>query len=232
MKKILIARDLHVLLEQNKTFLNRTDVKAFVADTSDDALRMHRTERADLIITRIDLPGMSCEQFCSQIRADETLRTVSIILVSPNTSAALGRCAECRANAVLLQPVHPLVLMVKAQQLLDIAARETLRVLLRADVDTRSGDESFICRSRNISATGMLIESDKRLAEGSRMSCIFYLPNARKVQVTGKVVRIHEQAPGDEEFQYGLMFMDVTPETRQLLIDFVGSTLNRQAVLS
>ncbi len=227
MKKIVIARDLHALLERNKTFLNRTDVTAFSAATSDEALTIHRREHADLIITRIDLPGTGCEQFCSLIREDASLRAVSIILVCSNNPAAIERSTHCRANAVLLMPVHPLVLMVKAQQLLNIAARETLRVMLTASVEGRSGDESFICRSRNISATGMLIETEKPLAEQTRMFCQFYLPNAKKVEVSGVIMRIQPPPPGGEDYQYGLMFTDITPETRQLLIDFVGQAINR-----
>ena len=222
MKKILIARALHTLFDRGKTFLNRADVKVFDADTSEEALAIHRAEQVNLIITRLEQPGMACEQFCSLIREEEGLRAVSIILVCENNSAAIERSAQCRVNEVLLQPVHPLVLMVKAQQLIDIGTRETLRVVLSADINGRSGDEQIFCRSRNISATGILIVTDRRLAEGTRLSCQFHLPNAKKIQVTGKVVRV-QQAPGDEEYQYGLLFTEITPETRQQLIDFVGS---------
>ena len=218
MKKILIARDLHALLEQNDTFLKRTDLRVFVAATNDEALKIHRVERVNLIITQLDMPGMASEQFCSIIREDEDLRAVSMIMVCADTPEAIERSAQCRANAVLLHPVHPFVLMVKAQQLLDIAAREMLRVLLSASVDGRIDDEPFLCRVRNISATGMLIESDTPLAEGARLSCMFYLPNAKKIEVSGKIIRSLEQSPGHEDHQYGLMFTDITTETKRLLV--------------
>ena len=226
MKKILIARDLYALLERTRTFLNRTDVAVFMAATSDEALAIHRSEHADLIITHLDLPGIGCEQFCSLIREDEGLRAVSIILVCTNTAAGIDQSAQCRVNAVLLKPVHPLVLTVKAQQLLAIAARETLRVVVNASIESRSGDETFFCRSRNISATGMLIETDKLRAEGKRLTCLFHLPNAKKVEVTGTIVRVQQQTPGFG-YHYGVMFTDILPETRQVLIDFVGHVLNR-----
>lgn len=221
MKKILIARDLHGLLEQNETFVKRADLKVFVASTNDEALKIHRVERVNLIITQLDMPGMAGEQFCSMIRGDEDLRAVSMIMACRDTPEAINRSAQCRANVVLLHPVHPFVLMVKAQQLLDIAAREMLRVLLSASVDGRVDDEPFYGRVRNISATGMLIETDNRISEGARLSCQFYLPNAKKIQTSGKIIRIIEQTPGDEDYQYGLMFTDVTPETRQLLVDYI-----------
>jgi DNA-binding response OmpR family regulator len=224
MKKVLIARDIHELLEQNKTFLDRTDFRVFIAATNDEALDIHRTERVDLIITQLDMPGMTSEQFCSLIRDDADLRATSIIMVCPNTPQAIERAGRCGTNALLLQPIHPVVLMVKAQQLLDIAGRETLRVLLSANVDSHSDVESFFCRTVNVSATGMLIETNKFLAEGTRLSCSFYLPNAKKIQVSGKIIRSTEQAPGGEEFQYGLMFTDISAEAKQLLVDFIVKT--------
>jgi CheY-like chemotaxis protein len=221
MKKVLIAKDIHALLEKDKSFFDRTDLTVFVAATNDEALEMHRTKRVDLIIMQLDMPGMTSEQFCSLIREDTSLRAVSMIMVCDNTPAAVERSERCRANAVLLQPVHPLVVMVKAQQLLEIAARETIRVLLSVRADSLSRDESFYCRTRNISATGMLIETDTPLAPGARLSCFFYLPNAKKVQVSGKIIRTIEQTPGDEDHQYGVMFTDISPEVRKLLNDYV-----------
>lgn len=231
MKKVLIAHDIQVLLEPNYAFLNRTDIKMFTATTNDKALKIHLKERVNLIITQLDMPGMPSEQFCSLIREDANLRTTSLIMVCENAPAAIEQSKQCRANAVLLRPVHPIVLMAKAQQLLDIAARETLRVLLSANVESQIGDESFFCRSRDISETGMLIETDKSLVENARLSCVFYLPDAQRIQAPGKIVRTVKPAPGDENYHYGIMFADLLPEVKQQLNDFVEkmSRLSRSA---
>jgi CheY-like chemotaxis protein len=221
MKKILIARDVHELLEQHNTFLDRTDFKVFIAKTNDEAFKIHQTEQVDLIITRLDMSGMTGEHFCSLIREDTFLRAASLIIVCANTPEAIEQAGRCRANAVLLDPVHPVVLMVKAQQLLEIAGRETLRVLLSANVDSLSDDEAFFCRTVNVSASGMLIETNKHLTEGARLTCSFYLPNTKKVQVSAKVVRATAAVPGDEDHQFGLMFTDITSEAKKLLVDYV-----------
>ena len=224
MKKILIAHAIHESLEQQHTFLDRTDFQVLIAKTNEEAFKIHQAEPVDLIITRLDMPGMAGEQFCSLIRDDARLRAASMILVCANTPNAIEQAERCRANAVLLDPVHPVVLMVKAQQLLEIAGRETLRVLLSANVESLSDDEPFFCRTVNVSATGMLIETNKQLVEGARLTCSFYLPNAKKIQVAGKIVRASEAVPGDEDHQFGLMFTDITPEAKQLLVDYIVKT--------
>jgi len=224
MKKILIAHDIHESLEQQHTFLDRTDFRVFTAKTNDEAFKIHQIELVDLIITRFDMPGMAGEHFCSLIRDDSQLRSASLILICANTPKAIEQAGRCRANAVLIEPVHPVVLMVKAQQLLQVAGRETLRVLLSGTVDSLSEDEPFFCRTVNISATGMLIETNRQLAEGARMTCSFYLPNAKKMQVACKIVRAAAAAPGDEDRQYGLMFTDISPEAKQVLVDYIVKT--------
>jgi len=222
-KKVLIAQDIHALLQQNDTFLARADLQVFVAPTNEELLKIHRAERVDLIMTDLDLPCMSTDRLCDLIQQDAALRTVSMIMACANTPDAIKRSTQCRANAVLLRPLQPFLLMAKARQLLDISARETIRVLLSARVQGRSSSGPFYCRTRNISATGMMIETDRHFAEGARLSSQFYLPDARSIQVTGTIVRIIQQTPGNKDYQYGLMFNDITPETRQLLLDFVES---------
>ena len=221
MKKILIAHDIHESLEQHQTFLDRTDFRVFIAKTNDEAFKIHQAEHVDLIITRFDMPGMTGEHFCSLIRDDNQLRTASLLLICANKPEAIEQAGHCRANAVLIEPLHPVVLMVKAQQLLEIAGRETLRVLLSAKVDSFSENEPFFCRTVNVSATGMLIETNKQLAEGSRLACSFYLPNAKKIQVSCKVIRADMASPGDEDHRYGLMFVDIAPEAKHLLVDYI-----------
>lgn len=223
MKNVVIAEPIHALLHQDVTFLDRKDMRIFTAATNDEVLAVHRAERMDLIITRLDLPGMSAEQLFHTIREDPAIRAVSAILACANTPDAVAESARCRANAVLLDPLHPVVIMVKAQQLLAIAARGSLRVLLGVTVDGRFGKEAFYCRSRNISASGILIETRRKLKDGERLSCQFSLPGGAKVQAMGKIVRIVEYTPGAEGHQYGLMFTDTDPEVTALLAAFVDA---------
>lgn len=221
MKKVLITHELHALLKQDHSFLDRADLQVFVAATNDEVLNIHHAERVDLIMTKLDLPGMASEKLYGLIREDAALRTVSTIMCCANTPEAIKQSSQCRVNAVLLEPLHPVLLMAKAQQLLDIATREEIRVLLGVVIDGRFGEEAFYCRTKNISATGMMIETRKRLVEGARLTCQFYLPDATKIQASGNIVRIIQQTPGNADHQYGLMFTDIASETKQLLADFV-----------
>jgi DNA-binding response OmpR family regulator len=219
-KKVLFVQDLYALFWQEMTFLNREEIKVFVAATNDEAFAIHRGEPVDLILTKFDLPGMPTEQFCSQIRENVELRGVSLIVICPDNPESIKTASRCQANAVILEPVYPDLLMAKAQQLLFVAPRENLRVLLSAEVEGRTGNDSFYCRTRNVSISGMLIETDRALEAGTQLFCQFYLPNAKRIEVGCRIVRIIELTPG-EDYQYGLVFTDISDSVRSLLEAYV-----------
>jgi CheY-like chemotaxis protein len=221
MKKIMIAQDINKTLQQKNSFLKRADIKVFTAASNDEALKIHREERVHLIITQLDMPGMATEQFCSLVREDPELRAVSVIMICTNNRAEIEQSSRCRANAVILRPVNPALLLAKAQQLLDISWRETYRVLLSLTVDGNAKDTPFFCRSQNISTSGMLIETDKTLPHGDRVICSFFLPDSMRIQAAGEIVRIPQQATGSTVKQYGVKFSNLTPEARQALEAFV-----------
>ena len=79
MKKIIFIDRVkqHVGLD---FFEEMSDVEMLTAYSNTDALRIHRKEKAALIITELYGSGMSAQQFCAQIRDDEELRDVSIIV--------------------------------------------------------------------------------------------------------------------------------------------------------
>jgi len=221
MKKVLIADDVRNVLEKEQSFLEREDFQLFSAATTDDVLGLHRAEKADLIILGIDMPGMKCEDMCSLIRGKRELRSVSMIILCPDKSAALERGAKCGANLVLPLPIDAALLMEKAQQLLHIPSRQSYRVLLRVKVEGASKEKSFICRSENISTTGMLIETDQLLAKGDGVTCSFVLPDWKQLKISGEVNRALKQKTGAKSRQYGIKFLQLDDEAKSAIETYV-----------
>ena len=221
-KKILIARNLHVLLMQRNSFLNRSDVALFTADSNDEALEAHRTQRMSLIITQLDMPGMNTEQLCALIRGDEKLRMVSLLMVCAGTPAALERSAQCGANVVLPRPVNAALLLAKAQQLVDIASRATYRVLLSATFEGRAKGGTFTCLSNNISGTGLRIETATPLAMGAQITFSLVLSDSLRINAAGKVVRIVGPAPDTNTREYGVAFTEISPDNKEMLLAFIN----------
>ncbi len=221
MKKILVADSLKFLIEREKSILHRAEVKVLTAATNDDILAIHRAEKVNLIITQLDMAGINCEQLFSVIRNDKDLRQVSVIMLYADKPADRERAQRCHPNAVLPLPVHSTLLLEKVQHLLNVSWRESYRVLLSVSVEGKGMDNTFFCRSENISATGLLLETERSLNAGDRLTCSFFLPGAKQIKVDGEVVRQMRQSDKSEAKWYGVKFKKPGPECKAAIEAFV-----------
>jgi CheY-like chemotaxis protein len=229
MKKILIAESLRPCIEKESSFLKREDIKVYPAATTDDMLKIHRSERANLIISQIDMPGMSAEQLCAQIRNDAELRQVSLLMISPDTPSDREKASRCRPNAVMTLPIDTALLLEKAQLLLDIPWRESFRVLLSVAVEGAERGSSFFCGLENISSSGMLIETDRVIPKSARTTCKFFLPESPQIVVHGEVVRIIKRDAGKNVNQYGIRFLEIDQRAQASIDAFVKKKMMKQA---
>ncbi len=211
MKKILIVADLQTFIDKEKSVLNRSDFKIFTATSSEEALNIHKTEKVDLIITDLDMPVISGDKLCSILRKDDKLKKVSIIIVCSKSSPDIERCTKCNANSYLTKPLDPALLLERVSQLLDIPVRQSYRVLLKVKVDGKYKNEPFFCHSRDVSRSGILLETEKVLSRGDSISCAFFLPNSKNITAGGQVVRVLKSASGT--YMYGVKFSDLDQDS-------------------
>ncbi len=221
MKKILIAGPLRSSLEKEKNFLNRADVKTLFASTNDEMLSIHSAEKVNLIITQMEMAGMPTDQLFAEIRSKDALRKVSLIIVCSDKPGDRERAQQCSPNVILTLPLDAGELLKKAQHLLDVPWRESYRVLLSVNIEGNSRDKAFFCRSENISATGLLLETDKSLKEGDRLICSFFLPESKQITATGEIVRAMKQSEKSTQRQYGVRFDRLLPEAKAAIEVFV-----------
>jgi CheY-like chemotaxis protein len=219
MKKILIVDDLHASIEKEKSILNRSDFVIFTTTSSRKALELHRSEKMDLIILDLDMPEMNGDELCSLIRRDPLMQQVSAIIVGSTSESDINRFKRCQANAYITKPIRPLQLLEMVSQLLDIQERKSYRVLLKVTVNGKSPTETFFCSSQNISASGILIETDKVLQKGDSISCSFFLPGAERISADAEVMRIATNGTGP--FHYGARFINLRSQYRTSIDLFI-----------
>jgi DNA-binding response OmpR family regulator len=208
LKKVIIAEELQPVIAKERSFLNRSGIKIISAATNDEALEMHRSNKADLIIAMLKGKGMSGEELCAAVRDDEALRRVSLMLVCSSSEEDRELCLRCRANAFVTTPVSPAVLLQEAHHLLSIAPRESLRTEIDVMLSLSSGKEHYPGRSENISESGMLIASEVEIHEGDTIGCTFELPGIGQVNTNAVVVRASEERDAKGLHRYGIAFID------------------------
>jgi CheY-like chemotaxis protein len=220
MKKILIVDEIVTFIEKEKSILNRADFHIFTATSGKEALAIHKASGVDLIITDLDMPEFGGDRLCTAIRKDVTLKKVSIIVVCSGSKADFERIERCGANAYVTKPIKPVQLLEEVSRLLDVPERKSYRVILKVTVNGKDRSESFFCSSRNISTTGMLIETAKLLMKGDRLTCSFFLPNSDRITCAGEIVRSVQEEKG---YQYGIRYIDLLEECRSAIESFIAS---------
>lgn len=227
MKKVILAEDIKAILEKEQSFLNRSDITIFTVSTNEQALSVHRAEKADLIIANLDTPGMSGEMLFSLIREDNELCDVSLIIVCTDGSE-LKRCLKCRANAFVTAPLNNAVLLQEAHQLLHIAPRKSFRVPLSIKISGTSNDVLFTAFGEDISVSGMLLHSDTLLCEGDTITCSFYLPDSTHITSDAEVVRVLEKGTEHDTNCYGVKFIDLSNDFSSAIEAFVENERREQ----
>lgn len=222
MKKILIAHTLKQLVPGENTVLAREDLKIFTAATTDDIISIHKTERVDIIIADTEMPGKPIDELCPLIRRVDDLKSASIILVCPRNSAMIKRCRSYGANAVFPKPINRKKLFLKITQFLNIEERESIREIVKISVNVNHKSESFFTVSSNISASGMLMETDRVLSKGDLITCSFVLQY--QVTARGKIVRAETKSKDTN--LYGVKFLDIDEDTRAQIEEFIKKRHN------
>jgi DNA-binding response OmpR family regulator len=225
MKKILIALDLKPLFTRKEGFLERMDFSVFFAATNDEVLKLHVEEHMDLIVSKLDMPGYRSEEIFNIIKSSKSPQGISLIMVCDDDAMQRERCRRCGADAVLTMPVAPTQLCSKIRQLLDVSPRQSYRVVLNASVEGKFKNRPFLCKTENVSATGMLMRTGLDLDAGDVITCSFYLPGGVKVIAVGEIVRMIEGAKGQDGFVYGVKFTKTSPEVKSAIEEFIEKDL-------
>jgi CheY-like chemotaxis protein len=223
MKKIIVAHNLLDDIGGSNTIFKRSGITVFPARSSEEILELHNVQRADLIITAAALPLMGGAKLCSRIRGDAALRYVSIIVVGDETDDSensLSHCKEAGANVVIRRPLEPGMLLWQASQQLVIPIRKDMRVLLRVSIKDLEGSTPFYAQSHNISISGMLMEADRVLNLGDRLTCAFNIAHS-EITLTCVVERVETAA--SKRNQYGVRFTNCDTKALIIIENFVKS---------
>ena len=218
MKKIIVAENLLPVFDSNKSIFRRGGITLFAAQSSEEIINLHSAKNADLIITDQALPLMGALKLCAAIRRDGQLKKVSIIVTGDNSGESGAHCLEAGANAFLPAPVDPVALFSTVFELLLVPQRKDMRVLLRASVKGREGDASFFAASQNISISGMMLETDRSLVPGDRLTCSFNIAH-NEIGVSCIIVRADRASSG--RHRYGVQFLNLDTKSLIILENFV-----------
>ena len=219
MKKILIADSLKHLVS-GENILSRANTQILAAASSQEMLSIHKSEKADLLIIDLDMPGMSGDELCSLLRKKPD--HVKVLIAVEPKETDIKRAEQCGANTYITKPINSALFFSKIASLLDVQTRKAYRMPVKATVAGEMGNVKFTASAINISSTGILIESEQPLNVGDVINCSFLLPGTLAISVKGEVVRILKK-PAGNIYQYGIRFTSISASAQRIIEDFVKS---------
>ncbi len=211
MKKILTVPDLLPFIEQEKSILKRKEYRILTAASGEEALKLLRSEKVDLIIVDLDMPRITGDKLCSYIKNDKSLSNVYVILACSDCKPDIERCTKARADFHMTRPIDIYLLLKKIREVLNIRVRGSDRIPLKITVVGSSG-KTFHCYAHDLSVSGILIETEKILHKGDSAGCLFCPAHSREIVVNGVVARV--KIKPDNVYQYGIKFSHLSANSR------------------
>ncbi|MCG3179358.1 MAG: Response regulator PleD [Phycisphaerae bacterium] len=119
---ILVADDNEQNLELLIAYLDELEnVRIVTARDGAETMEKIRAENPDLVLLDIMMPKMSGFEVCRQVKGDEELKKIPIIMVTAlNELSDIERGVECGTDDFLSKPINRLELVTRVKSLLRV----------------------------------------------------------------------------------------------------------------
>lgn len=226
--KVLLVDDVNMFIELERDYLQLSAVSVLTARDGEEALRICRLQRPDLVFMDLHMPIMNGADCCREIKSDNRLSTSVILITTEGKEEDRQLCLRAGCDGFLTKPLDRHVFLEAARKLLPAIDRRDLRVNSRLNVKFRAFGLTLSGFASNLSQNGMYVTADVELEEDATVEIIFALPEpfgaiiqtrARVAwQNSSKTRKKPSLPPG-----FGLEFLSIDEGAREQIGRFVDS---------
>ncbi len=225
--RVLLADDVELFLELEKTFFRRENVELLVARTGQQAYELTLAERPKLVMMDLYMPEMDGDEVCRRIRATpEIARTPVVIVTQGGRDADQQRCRDAGCDDILLKPINRHLFVATARKFLSLPDRIAPRVMARLQIHFGADPKILLTDySVNISTGGVFLETDQPLPVDTPLSLEFTLPNLTSpVCCQGRVAWVNAAVEAKKPqlpTGMGVQFLDLSLEIMYAIREFI-----------
>lgn len=192
------------------------------------ALEEARTSTIDIAVVSEGILGGDCARACRALREATGRSDLPILLISDeDLPEALDVERACGCSDYVPRSVAQMELVRRVANLLQIPPRRFLRTMVAlAQPSTRARVE-YLGHSRDISRTGILIETPRPLAIDEVLPIKFLLPHSNAlINATARVTRVLRN-PMTGQYEIGCRFIEIDASARLMIEDFLTQDSDR-----
>jgi len=147
----------------------------------------------ELLIVRFPLFDMVLEEFLSAVRSDQStcLKSPILLLATDGRQAEAETLIGRGANRVVSLEESATLVQGLVSELLAVAPRKSARFMARLEIRLGGAKDMILCETENLSASGMLIKTDRQYDKGTQLEFEFTLPEEhRPIAGVAEIVRV------------------------------------------
>ena len=220
---VLIADDLKLFLEVEKSYLQRGGFEVLTATSGVDAVSLALSRLPNLILLDLEMPKMDGAAACAEMRKNPALAATPIIIMSATGSTQnRDRCVNAGCTEFVTKPQKPDELLGMVARILSLKKRESDRITVVFNVTGKDATRQVVGQAKDLSESGLLMVTHSPITVGAVLQIEFFLPGTRsQIKVQGKVVR---QSPApDATHHIAVQFTDLSQDDRALILDYAPS---------
>jgi uncharacterized protein (TIGR02266 family) len=226
MYKILLADDVKLTLASERSYLEGKNLKVFATASASEAKEMAGVLQPDVVVLDYEMPEMTGADVCRDLRDSPLTAHIPVLILSIRDDEEIVRiCEQAGAVGFVRKADGRDALLESVARILGIPQRRHLRVPCRFTVGIVEGGRIHTGTLQNVSEGGIFLTTGRRFEAGMALRLRFNLPGVKDViQVLGEIVRI-EEITNDEEYGFGIQFLEMTDASRQGLKTFLDTSI-------
>lgn len=219
---ILVIDDAAMFRDLASFVLSRSG-RVVTASTGEEGLAAARRERPEVAVVDLDLPQMNGDAVCKEIKNDPGLADTAVILVTFRASADdHARAVRAGADDILSKPIDQRQLVISVNRFLRVPVLRSIgRTSMQVPVAIHTNGRTLQGTSRDISRSGMFVEIDQALPEGTEVDLEFQLPDTAVAVSPSADVIGSRTADSRGRRGVALRFLRVNRKTADLIMSFV-----------
>lgn len=226
-QKILIVGGDGALLERIEPMLARASVETLPVPGAKHAVALLRQmTHIEFVIVCYPLPDATMAEFFQSLEETsgaEPFTYVLIVTPEPHVAELADFAADSLDIVSLDQPEEELA--ARLARFLRQTPRPALRIMVKLNIELGAGRVHRLCKTQNISASGMLVKTDDHFPLGSMISLEFQLPDGSEpIRGEAQVVR-HTRPEREDIVGMGLRFLELYDDGQELLEAFVAERI-------